>query len=193
MSALDVDDNLLGDAAFVSNSGQKSASDDAHQLAADIEINIAHFPPARVPTAPVLSMASIRGEGGKYVPSILDAAQVKYVTSGRVAIGLALKQMGVGANDSVLVPSYHCASMIEPIIWAGAKPVFYRIRPDTSVDLDDLATKVEGSTKVLMATNYFGFPQDLPALRAFCDTRGLKLLEDCAHSFLGECQGKPIG
>jgi perosamine synthetase len=188
MSAIDVDDNLLDGAAVasnVSNSGLKSA--------ADVEINIAHFPPARVPTAPVLSAASIRGEGGKHVPSILDAAEVKYVTSGRVAIGLALKQMGVGTNDSVLVPSYHCASMIEPVIWAGAKPIFYRIRPDTSVDLDDLATKIDGSTKVLMATNYFGFPQDLPALRAFCDARGLKLLEDCAHSFLGECKGKPIG
>jgi len=191
MSAIDVDDNLLGSPAM-SNSAPKGVAENIHQLT-DVEINIAQFPPAKVPTAPVLSMASFRSEGGKRVPSILDAAEVKFVTSGRVAIGLALKEMGVGPNDSVLVPSYHCASMIEPVIWAGAKPIFYRIRRDTSVDLDDLATKLDGSTKVLMATNYFGFPQDLPALRAFCDTHGLKLLEDCAHSFLGECKGKPIG
>ena len=45
-----------------------------------------------------------------------------------VAIALALKQMGIGPGDTVLVPSYHCASMIEPVIWAGATPLFYRIR-----------------------------------------------------------------
>jgi perosamine synthetase len=44
-----------------------------------------------------------------------------------------------------------------------------------------------------MATNYFGFPQDLVALRAFCDQRGLFLLEDCAHCFLGEKDGQPVG
>jgi dTDP-4-amino-4,6-dideoxygalactose transaminase len=191
MSAIDVDDNLLGGAAAASNSSSKGATD-THQLA-DVEINIAHFPPAKVPTTPVLSMASLRGEGGKHVPSVLDAAEVKFVTSGRVAIGIALKQMGVGPGDTVLVPSYHCASMIEPVIWAGAKPVFYRIHRDTSVDLDDIAAKIDGTTIVVMATNYFGFPQDLPALRALVDARGLKLLEDCAHSFLGECKGKPIG
>jgi dTDP-4-amino-4,6-dideoxygalactose transaminase len=101
--------------------------------------------------------------------------------------------MRVGPGDAVLVPSYHCASMIEPVVWAGARPVFYRIRPDTSVDLSDVASKLDSSCKVLMATNYFGFPQDLAALRAFCDERGIKLLEDCAHCFLGEHQGRPVG
>jgi dTDP-4-amino-4,6-dideoxygalactose transaminase len=124
---------------------------------------------------------------------VLDVGHTRLVTSGRVAIALALREMRVGPGDTVLVPSYHCASMIEPVVWAGARPLFYRIRPDTSVDLDDVAAKLDGSCKVLMATNYFGFPQDLAALRAFCDTHGIKLLEDCAHCFLGEHQGRPVG
>jgi perosamine synthetase len=154
---------------------------------------LAGFPKARVPVAPVLSLASFSRAGGHHVPSILDAGEARFVTSGRIAIALALQKMNIGPGDSVLVPSYHCASMIEPVIWSGATPVFYRINPDTSVNLDDIAAKLDGSSRVLMATNYFGFPQDLSAIRAFCDTHGLMMLEDCAHCFLGEHKGKPVG
>lgn len=152
-----------------------------------------NYPRARAPLTPVLSSAAFRSAGGAPVPSILDAAHVRLVTSGRVAIGLALREMGIGPGDKVLVPAYHCASMIEPVVWSGATPVFYRIRRDTSVDLDDLDAKTDGQTRLILATNYFGFPQDLCRLRAFCDARGVKLLEDCAHSFLGQHQGRPLG
>jgi hypothetical protein len=151
------------------------------------------FPPASAPVAPVLSLASFFSRGAPPVPSILDAGPNKLVTSGRIAIALALRQMGVGPGDSVLVPSFHCASMIEPVTWSGATPVFYRINADTSVNLDDIAAKLDGAAKVLMVTNYFGFPQNLSAIRAFCDQHGLRMLEDCAHCFLGEHNGKPVG
>jgi dTDP-4-amino-4,6-dideoxygalactose transaminase len=154
----------------------------------------AGYPRARIPTKPVLSRASFgrRGAGG-HTPSILDVREVRLVTSGRVAIALALRRMGIGPGDKVLVPSYHCASMIEPVVWCGATPVFYRIDADTAVNLDDVAAKLDANTKLIMATNYFGFPQDLGTIRAFCDAHHLLLLEDCAHSFLGEHQGKPLG
>lgn len=150
------------------------------------------YPPARAPVSPVLSLAAFFGGGGG-VPSILDAGPAKLVTSGRIAIALALRQMGVTAGDAVLVPAFHCASMIEPVIWSGAQPVFYRIKADTAVDLDDIASKLTPASKVLMVTNYFGFPQNLSAIRAFCDAHGLLMLEDCAHCFLGEHQGRPVG
>jgi len=151
------------------------------------------YPRSRLPISPPLSMASfMRGLHGP-VPSILDSGSRRYTTSGRVAIALALREAGVGPGDTVLVPAYHCASMIEPVIWSGATPVFYRIQGNTAVNLDDVAIKVDARCKVLMATNYFGFPQELSALRDFCDQRGLLLLEDCAHSFLGEHKGRPLG
>src|SRR5205814_2127312 len=62
-----------------------------------------------------------------------------------------------------------------------------------SVDLADIATKLDSSTKLLMVTNYFGFPQDLLKIRWFCDEHKIFLLEDCAHSFFGEYKGKPLG
>jgi perosamine synthetase len=155
--------------------------------------DIAAYPKPQIPKQPILSLASFGKKGRAHIPSVLDARSVKFVTSGRVAIALALREMKIGAGDKVLVPAYHCASMVEPVIWTGATPVFYKVNSDTSVDLEDIRSKLDGSTKVLMATNYFGFPQPLAKLRGFCDENGMFLLEDCAHSFMGEHGGQALG
>jgi dTDP-4-amino-4,6-dideoxygalactose transaminase len=102
--------------------------------------------------------------------------------------------MGVGPGDKVLVPAYHSPSMVPPVLWRGAQPVFYKLRADTSVDLGDLAAKVDGAVRALMVTHYFGFvQQEIATIRAFCDARGIGLLEDCAHCLIGEHQGRPVG
>ena len=117
---------------------------------------------------------------------------MRCVTSGRVAIALALRAMGVQAGERVLVPAWHSPSMIPPVLWRGAVPVFYRVGANGAADVEDIAAKLDGA-RVLMATHYFGFPQDLARLRALCDTHGLQLLEDCAHAFIGSHAGKPLG
>ena len=152
-----------------------------------------NYPKPRIPTLPVLSLASFNHGKHRHIPSVLDIGGTKFVTSGRVAIALALLQMKIGKDDKVLLPAYHCSSMVEPIIWADATPIFYKIRPDTSVDLDDIQSRLDSSTKLLLITHYFGFPQNLLEIRRFCDEQNILLLEDCAHSFFGEYGGKPLG
>ncbi len=152
-------------------------------------------PPARprAPLAPVLSGATF---GAPHLPrpaSVLDAGAVRMVTSGRIAIALALREMGVGAGHVVLVPAYHSMSMIPPVLACGAQPVFYKLGPDARVDLADVASKLTQSVKAIMVTSYFGIPQQLSELRAFCDSHGVQMLEDCAHCFFGEHEGKPVG
>ena len=147
----------------------------------------------RIPIAPVLSRASLDAGAHARPPSILDAGPARMVTSARVAIALALRQMGVGPGDEVLVPAWHSPAMVPPVLHSGAAPVFYRIGPDASADLDDIAARTNPATRALMVTHYFGFPQDLAAIRSFCDARGIMLLEDCAHSFFGAWRGKPVG
>ena len=72
-----------------------SQSADAPRAVAEI----ANFPPAKVPVAPVLSLASFRdGSRGPRPLSVLDTGVARYTTSGRTAIALALKLMGVGAG-----------------------------------------------------------------------------------------------
>jgi dTDP-4-amino-4,6-dideoxygalactose transaminase len=142
---------------------------------------------------PILSLSDFLHRPRARIPSVLDAGNVIHLTTGRVAIALALESLGLAPGDKVLVPAYHCASMIMPLNRVAAEPVYYRIRDDLSVDLDDIAAKIDGRAKALMVTHYFGFPQDMPRIREFCDDRGLALIEDCAHSFFGRIGGRPIG
>lgn len=146
-----------------------------------------------VPPTPILSAASFRRAAPARVPTLLDAGTARLVTSGRVAIALALREMGVGPGHEVLVPAWHSPSMIPPVLWRGAKPVFYRLRRDAAIDLDDIAARIGPATRAVMVTHYFGFPQAVEQVRALCDAAGVQLLEDCAHAFIGEYRGEPIG
>jgi len=152
-----------------------------------------HFPDPAIPLAPVLSLASLRRGAGRRMATVLDAGAVRLVTSGRIAIALALREIGVGPGDEVLLPAYHSGSMVPPVLWRGARPVFYRVGPDAQADLADLAARIGPRTRVLVATHFFGFAQPMAALRALCDAHGIALLEDCAHAFIGEHEGRPLG
>ena len=77
-----------------------------------------------IPPVPVLSLAAFGGGRRAALPSLLDGADVRLVTSGRVAIGLALRALGVGRGDVVLVPAYHSPSMVPPAHWCGADVTF---------------------------------------------------------------------
>ena len=154
----------------------------------------------QVPLVPVLSRASLaqavfgRPAGAaESASSVLDAGETVLVTSGRIALALALRELGVGPGDGVLLPAYHSLSMVPPVLWCGAAPLFYRIGPDAAVDLDDLRARLGPGVKALVVTHYFGFPQDMHAIRALCDEHGLALVEDCAHCFFGQHAGRPVG
>lgn len=147
-----------------------------------------------IPVQPILSWCAFGlSRGRSSVPAVTDQGRVAYVTAGRIAIAQALELAGIGAGQKVLVPAYHCIVMIEPIVARGAVPVFYALREDLSVDLDDVARKLDRDTRAFIAVNYFGFPQDLSTLRAFCDRNRLCFIEDCAHSFFGSFEGRPLG
>lgn len=151
------------------------------------------YPAPRVPLFPVVSAGTFTKPTRTMLPSVLDAKWVLPLTYGRMAIGLALRDMGIRPGEKVLIPAYHCLSMVAPVQWADAKPVFYRVREDASVDLEDVRARVDRSTRAIMVTHFFGFPQDMAPIRAFCDATGLVLLEDCAHAIFGEHGGRPLG
>lgn len=145
-----------------------------------------------VPGSVPLSLGSFIG-GRSGVRSILDSKQFVCLTSGRMAIAQALKLGHIGEGDEVLVPSYHCSSMIAPVRHSGAKAVFYRILPDMSVDKEDIEKKCSGNTRLLLVAHYFGFPQSIIELQQFCADRDILLLEDCAHALFSRYQDRPLG
>jgi dTDP-4-amino-4,6-dideoxygalactose transaminase len=152
------------------------------------------YPIPRVPVLPVLSGASFTGGRDPGIASCLEGGEYVAVESGTEAILMALVHASIGSGDEVLVPAFHCRSMIEPVLAVGARPVHYRINPDTSVSEEDIAAHLGSRTRAILVAHYFGFPQPAIArLRRSCDDRNVRLIEDCAHAFFGVIDGVPLG
>lgn len=151
------------------------------------------YPQPRVPVLPVVSWGSCFGRRSPHQPSVLQAGWRVDVSRGAAAITLALQHAGIEAGDQVLLPAFHCGSMIEPFIAAGVHPIYYRINEDLSVDLEDIENKLDGRQRALLVVHYFGFFQNTQALRSLCDKQRVVLIEDCAHAFFGAINGHPVG
>ncbi len=94
---------------------------------------------------------------------------------------------GVGRDGALLAPAYHCRTMLDPAIRLGARLVLYPLDRQLAPDLGELDRTVRGAgvaIRAMLLTHYFGFAQDVEAIKAFCDEHGIVLIEDCSHALL---------
>ena len=111
----------------------------------------------------------------------------------RNAIFHCLTALNIVPGDKILVPSFHCASAIEPVLSFGAKVDFYNVKRDCSADFADIERKIEKQTRAILAIHYFGFPQEIDRFQHLCRRRKLYLIEDCAHVLSGRVAGDALG
>jgi dTDP-4-amino-4,6-dideoxygalactose transaminase len=124
---------------------------------------------------------------------MLDLPNCHLTTSGRASIALALQVLGVQADEHVLLPTYHCPTMVAPAAALGAPPFFYPVDDHGTPDLDWLSAQDLRGARVMLAAHFFGWSQPMARIRRWCDERGISLIEDCAHALFGASDGRPIG
>ncbi|MCO6432540.1 MAG: DegT/DnrJ/EryC1/StrS aminotransferase family protein [Deltaproteobacteria bacterium] len=107
--------------------------------------------------------------------------------SGRVALKEGLSRLALPAGSKILVPSYYQGSEISTLIDAKYTLEFYRLSRTLQVDLNDIEERITPDVRALYLIHYFGLPQDIGTIAAFCRDRGLALIEDCALSLLSRC------
>lgn len=146
-----------------------------------------------IPRLPVFGWSSLAGERHVQMPCMLSLPGMTYTTSGRASILLALELLGVKAGDRVLVPTYHCPTMVAPVVRLGAEPSFYPIDANGTPNLAWLSQQDLSNTRVLLAAHLFGLPQPMALIRRWCDAHHVVLIEDCAHALFGRSDGRPIG
>ncbi|MEV4709593.1 aminotransferase class I/II-fold pyridoxal phosphate-dependent enzyme [Actinoplanes sp. NPDC049316] len=105
------------------------------------------------------------------------------VSSGTAALHTALRAVGVGPGDEVLVPALTVIMSVAPIIHAGARPVFVDCTPD-GADLDhtDLSAKVTPATKAVLPVHLWGRIGDLARLGGWADEHRLLVVEDACQA-----------
>jgi dTDP-4-amino-4,6-dideoxygalactose transaminase len=114
--------------------------------------------------------------------------------NGTSAITVALRALGVGPGDEVLIPNHTFIGTVEPVIEVGAKPVLVEIDSEFhQIDLKDAARKLTKKTKCIIPVHLYGLPEPMDQIMDFARANGLKVIEDCAQAVMAKWNGKPVG
>jgi len=128
------------------------------------------------------------------IEELVGVPKALLTTSCTHALEMAALLLDVGPGDEVIVPSFTFVSTVNAFVLRGAKPVFCDVRQDTA-NLDEtlLPGLITPRTKVIVPVHYSGVACEMDAIMQIADERGIAVVEDNAHGFLGKYRGKNLG
>jgi perosamine synthetase len=115
-------------------------------------------------------------------------------SSGTTALHLALRALGVGRGDEVIVPAFTMIACPNAVVYTGARPVLVDAEPGTyNLDLSQLESKITSRTRAIMPVHIYGHPVDMDKLLRIARKYDLYVLSDTAESHGAEYKGRPLG
>lgn len=110
------------------------------------------------------------------------------------AMHLALRALGVGPGDEVIVPAFTYVSTAIVATYCGAEPVFADIDPKTmTITEDTVAPLLSDRTRAVIAMHYAGPPADFDPIRRLVKDKNIAVVEDAAHAFGSVRDGQMVG
>ena len=149
--------------------------------------------PFRAPAAPdnlaaVIASDHVHGDGpftksaSAKLVELSGAPTVLLTTSGTAALEMAVRLLGIGGGDEVIVPSFTFSSGAASIVSAGGVPVFVDIEGDSgNVDPVEVEKAITAKTKAISVMHYGGAPVDMDAIMAISRQHNIPVIEDNAH------------
>ena len=126
--------------------------------------------------------------------SSLGRAHGIAVANGTLALELALRALGIGAGDEVVVPARTFIATASAVVAVGATPVIADIDPDNgNLTAATVEAVLTGCTRAVIPVHLGGWPVDMDPLLALAAPRGLIVIEDCAQAHGGAYPGRPVG
>lgn len=115
------------------------------------------------------------------------------VSNGTVAMELALRGLGIGSGDEVIVTSRTFMASASCIVAVGATPVFADIDRDSqNITLATVAAKITPHTRAIIAVHLAGWPCDMVGLMSLA-RNGINVIEDCAQAHGALYRGRAVG
>ncbi len=116
------------------------------------------------------------------------------VVNGTNSLIVSLIQLGIGAGDEVLLPSYTFIASAQAILAAGAIPVFVDIDPETfHIDPNKIESKITPRTKAILPVHLAGLPVDMMKINEIAKRHNLIVVEDACQAHLAEINHQPVG
>jgi dTDP-4-amino-4,6-dideoxygalactose transaminase len=116
------------------------------------------------------------------------------LTNGSVALELALRVMGIGPGDEVVVTPRTFLASASSIVLQGARPVFADVDPSSqNITARTVQAVLTARTRAVICVHLAGWPCDLDPIMALARQHGLAVIEDCAQAHGARYRGRPVG
>lgn len=167
-----------------------------------------HFPAWPPPSAEVVEALAETVRAGRWWQSgggraerfeawLANHLQVSHavaVANGTVALELALRALGVGPGDEVLVPALTFISTASAVSMVGATPVPVDVeRGSLCLSASDARRRCTPRTAAVVAVHLAGHPANMDEIGALARERSLAVVEDAAQALGAEWRGRPVG
>jgi len=116
------------------------------------------------------------------------------LSNGTQALDLALKGLGIGPGDEVIVTPRTFLASASSIVTAGAVPVFADVDRDSqNITAETIAAVLSERTKAIICVHLAGWPCDMDPIMALAAKHGLFVIEDCAQAHGARYKGRSVG
>jgi dTDP-4-amino-4,6-dideoxygalactose transaminase len=136
--------------------------------------------------------AAFEADFGKFLGENTKCLAVANATA---ALHMAMIALDIGPGAEVIVPALTFVADVNSVALTGARPV---LADCDSLDIWNVSSSsiencITAHTKAVVVVHYAGVPCDMTAIRALCDSRGLKLIEDVSHAPGASIAGRMCG
>ena len=116
------------------------------------------------------------------------------VANGSGALDIAVKAVGIGPGDEVIMPTFTIISPALSVVSAGATPVLVDSDPVTwNMDVTQIEDKITSRTKAILVVHIYGLPVDMDPVLDIAQRHGLIVIEDAAEMHGQTYKGRPCG
>jgi dTDP-4-amino-4,6-dideoxygalactose transaminase len=126
--------------------------------------------------------------------TLCDAPHAIALANGTLALELALRALGIGAGDEVVVTPRSFVASASCVLSCGATPVFADVDPDSqNLTPESVSAVLSPRTRAVILVHLAGWPCRMEEFQALARQRGFKIIEDCAQALGAACSGRPVG
>lgn len=116
------------------------------------------------------------------------------ISNGTVAIEVALKALGIGEGDEVIVPDFTFYSTVSAVLAVKAIPVIVDVKEDTyCVDADKIKEAITHKTKAVIAVHMAGNVCDMDDINEVASQYNIAVIEDSSHAHGSVWKGRGAG
>ena len=123
-----------------------------------------------------------------------EARYAVALANGTVALDVALRALGIGPGDEVVVTPRTFIASVSCVVNAGAVPVFADVDRDSgNITVETISRVLTPRTRAVICVHLAGWPCDMDPIMALAEAQGFKVIEDCAQAHGARYKGRSVG